>query len=1003
MILEELLLKLLVRDEREAEALGPVRLARCTFCGKASTLRTERVRRRLRILGLWNVPIGDRVKVDGCSACRRAVLSLTPRRWERLCDAAHAAARAEPGAPRTSPEGWLDEHRVRLVFGDDTGAADLAYRLANDPRASARVHAELSLAQRWQGHAASSAESEARALELDRTGAATWALELERALERDDDERTARLLAARDARLEDLRQGTLRALLETLARHGRWRELHALLSTLLQRFPHLAFHADVRRAARQLRGKVDGARAIVLPRLPGEHKVRDRTVAAVATVLVVFAGLELWARLHRPVWVVNTHAGPLGYAFDGRARETFANRGVRRLAFALGAHAVDVDGPRATRLWFRLEAPRGLALLDRRAVVLDLAGDALLRVEPRSHDAEARPGPLLYGQDVYAFDGLERAFGEELGMAEFDVVLGERTGRLALVATPPMRLAMLDASAGRVGAALDLLEDRLQRVPLDRSLLLPFAWTAAQAGQASRARRLLEPLLGAEPWIVEAHDAARYVATEDELAPRLRAAYERWPENAPSTSTAFVLRAHLAERRDDALEWVARARAADPKNLRALRHAADLLAGVDWRAALACAQEGLALDAHDAFLLDLRSGARLALGEAAELERELRAELAAHPRHQERQGRLAELLVATGRSTELDLYIGEQERVKGFGEQGAQRLRVLAMEAGGRLEELAASEFDLRDEERTRWQMLALCELGRGAEFERRVGRERRIVDRWYDALVVALCFDLVRDDLRTRLWRERALGRLAPHSSQAAVARLLSSGAVLSPRSITELALGAHETSVLLTVAAARATGAERAELLAAAAQLPSVARPRAALDPATFDGRLTAPRASAGFAIDRQTSFGRARAACARTVGIGASGPGRGSRVRRFAGILCACTRPRAPRRPPSPASPSPSSSRAPASPLSARAGASARGRTSSAPCAAGRCVSSARSRATKRGSARSSCSTRSCSTSSAPCRPRRSRSCAACRSGSRRRTPSRRACATTRRRSG
>jgi hypothetical protein len=208
----------------------------------------------------------------------------------------------------------------------------------------------------------------------------------------------------------------------------------------------------------------------------------------------------------------------------------------------------------------------------------------------------------------------------------------------------------------------------------------------------------------------------------------------------------------------------------------------------------------------------MRNGAMLALDRADELEHELRAELATHPRHEERQGRLAELLVARGRSTELDLYVREMER----GQTGAEsvrrseRLRALALEAGGRVEELSRSRFTPGDVQLTRWQILALAELGQSKEIERRLQKETRIVDMWYDAAVIAVALDLAGDAKSATKWRELALERLMPWGPEAKVAAIVRGEHAATAAEIEALALGSHETSVLLIAAAHAARGRE-------------------------------------------------------------------------------------------------------------------------------------------------------------------------------------------------
>lgn len=824
-VLEQAIFEALVRYEKRIEGECGVRNALCSRCGADATLRTARVRRRLRLLLAFVVPLGARVHVDQCSECGKSAFTVAVRTWERLRTATFSAAREELARSNPGPERWLDEHRARAVFGDEAGASDLAHQLAGHPHATARLYAEIALTQHWQGHHRSSEDSAAQAqvrAALDEDP--LWGLRLELALEEGDlDEALA--CVARHGTLGDLRQGSLRRLLRLLVERGRARELSKLLGPLLRTFPHLAYGADVRRAVRYANRAVDGARPIALARLPGEHRTRNLAAAAAVLLVTLFMAAELHARFDRTVWLVSTRADEFEVAIDGVPAAPFRQRGTRRVGLPYGRHEVAISGARSARFELAL-APRGpLALLDERIYVVDVAGDAILRVTPQhaEHGATSAPARIVYGLDVYAFESIAVAFGARQGA---NLLAAAAAGsRLELETRSALALAMEDASAGRSRSALTLLEDRIARDPEREDLDLAFAWTAADCGAREEALATLAPKLARVPLALRAHDAVRYVLAEPD-AELLRADYESrhasaalaGAEGARERSSAALLRAHLCEKRAEALHWLELAREADPQDVRVLRHSADLVAGVDWRAALGFALQGLALEPHDAFLLDLRSGARLALGEAQELERELRAELELQPRDQERQGRLAELLVVTNRSTELDVFVSDAER-HGGGPQRAQRLRVLALEAGGRLEELAASAFDPRDEERTRWQVLALCELGRAREFGERLGRERRVVDRWYDALAIDLCFRLVDEEARARPWRERALQRLARHSAQARVAAILLASAPATPDAIVALALGAHETSVVLLAEAQRAHGPARAALLEAAA----------------------------------------------------------------------------------------------------------------------------------------------------------------------------------------
>lgn len=748
------------------------------------------------------------------------------RTWERLKAATFKAAREELARPDAHPERWLDEHRARAVFGDGVGASDLVHWLEAHPDATSRLHAELALTQYWQGHFISSEALAQAATERSSPNEnPLCGLRLHQALDVGDLDDALEQLAAHRS-LGDLRQGSLHRLLRLLVERNRPREISRLLARVLAVFPHLAYAAEVRRAARYANKALDGARPIVLPPLPGEHRTRNLAVAAAGLLVAVFLAAEIYARLHRPVWLVATRAERLEVAIDGVSIEPIRKRGARRVDLAYGAHSIVISGARQRGFDVALEPRGALALLDDRAHVIDLSGDAILSVShaPGSRAGGSAAAQALYGRNVYEFDEVACAFGQALR----EPLLSRRTDScvVELDSRGDLTLALEHVAAGRSAAGLALLEDRIARDPKRDDLDLAYAWTAADCGKQAQALVVLAPKLALTPLAVRAHDAARYVLTEDEAA-RLRADYEArfastsltGAEGAYERSMAALLRAHLCAERAEALRWLALAREADPRNVRALQHSVDLLAGLDWRSTLAFALAGLALDPHDVFLLGLRSGARMALGEADELERELRAELEVHPRHQERQGRLAELLVVTQRSTELDLFISDAERRRG-GANHARRLRALALEAGGRLEELAASDFDPRDEERTRWQVLALAELGRGREFDARLGRERRVVDRWYDALAIDLCFRLVEDEPRERRWRAHAMKRLARHSAHARAIELLSAPTPASAPEIEALALGSHETSMLLLAEAQRAHGEQRAALLESVAR---------------------------------------------------------------------------------------------------------------------------------------------------------------------------------------
>src|SRR6185437_8918149 len=171
-------------------------------------------------------------------------------------------------------------------------------------------------------------------------------------------------------------------------------------------------------------------------------------------------------------------------------------------------------------------------------------------------------------------------------------------------------------------------------------------------GQAKRCSDFLATRLDDRPVRVEWHRAWQGLRQDEgdddqELIKR----YDAWLAAAPDDSTLLYLRGRCDPDTEAALGYYERSRQADAANAYPRLAEAVVWAGRgELRRALDAAGEAVRLKPKDVSMKRVFDQLRFALGEYADLERDLRASLAAAPFAAEEQEQLLAVLVAAGKT-----------------------------------------------------------------------------------------------------------------------------------------------------------------------------------------------------------------------------------------------------------------------------------------------------------------------------------------------------------------
>jgi tetratricopeptide (TPR) repeat protein len=573
---------------------------------------------------------------------------------------------------------------------------------------------------------------------------------------------------------------------------------------------------------------------------------RNRFIlAGIAMAMFVAAtlGFNEFSRRHRTLYVVNGFAVPVAVSLDG-ATPFSAGPGLTTSSVSEGHHRASLSGATRQEFDFDISPDSAGRWLSLPAWVINAGGAAVL-VEERATYGKAPKQPqvafyfgepfLALGQVTHPFKPLPQSVklkdGEERTL----------TG-LSIYQEDPAALFYYLEKLKQPEEATRLAEWRLGLDPDDDNMLDVYARSAANGADADRIEKFLAAGLSNAPVHIAWHRAYQTLRRDPKRDAELAEWYDARLKSEPGNSALLYLRGLLSANHAEAARYFERSRLADPGNgypCHAL--ALDRMSAGDWAGARTLLATAVKLRPRDVAISAALVATRMALGEFASLEPELRAASLRDPASFLATDQLIGVLVAEGKVDEASRAIATFETA--VGQQGvasagemAGSLRREALYMTGKFEEMEKTAAKSRDPAALNDLFDALVEQGRLEEAVKvHPLKEAGMADP-YHFLAVSVAWRLKGDSATAGKWLERALALFdAGDADWRRAAALLRQTTAPSDAELSEVAQAPVPKSILLA-ALAQLHPDRRAELAAAARRLnTALTYPRHLIDVAT------------------------------------------------------------------------------------------------------------------------------------------------------------------------
>ena len=374
-------------------------------------------------------------------------------------------------------------------------------------------------------------------------------------------------------------------------------------------------------------------------------------------------------------------------------------------------------------------------------------------------------------------------------------------------------------------AAWPFAEARLQGNPADSALLTAYEYAAVTSGQLDRAREFFQTGLARRPVSVEWHRAYQDLGRNGPREAELIAEYDKLLNKEPHSAALLYLRGRIDGDPVKGLEFFHKSCAADAKcpwPWMALAY--DAACRGDWKQARELADKAFNLHLENQSLHDVRFAARLATGDAAAMEVELRRIVESTPPedHVSQLIELCEVLAVEGKTDETQRVLADLEKQVSPMPQSTEIVFACQQyvwymldtrfmwDPGKSPPSIATSHFRLH----------ALLAQGRPQEAVKDPALQQSLEEPW-NALAVSVAFGLASNQAEGAAWREKActaLDKLDADSRHAAA--FLRAEKPLKNSQFDDLVLE-PSFKALLAVAMAQRFPEQKAEFVAIARRL--------------------------------------------------------------------------------------------------------------------------------------------------------------------------------------
>ncbi len=371
--------------------------------------------------------------------------------------------------------------------------------------------------------------------------------------------------------------------------------------------------------------------ATLLPHVPLYH---SRAVWITAAIVLLVAGaffVNYYIATHRTLHIVNGFSVPVEVALDDAPPVSVGAGTIIPRPLAEGTHHAVVTAGGKTIADDTFEVGTGLwqRFVNSPLFLLNAGGGAVIVWEEAVYAAQPideGASRLEIGAPLIAFDHVDYPFRQ---MPPTLQVKGEQTvhkTRVDRIDLQPEQIFAVPDFMLDLDAKFDFVEHHLRVMPEAKETVQGYVENALLTQQAERTWQFLQAGLDATPVRIEWHRMAQHLAGSDPARRNaLRKRYDQWLAANPKDSAVLYLAGRIEPSKHKSLDYFERAIAADPANPYPWYAKAYALRGDgDFAAAKAANERACALDPADEGFQGSLVDIRLALGELAPLETELR-------------------------------------------------------------------------------------------------------------------------------------------------------------------------------------------------------------------------------------------------------------------------------------------------------------------------------------------------------------------------------------------
>jgi tetratricopeptide (TPR) repeat protein len=354
----------------------------------------------------------------------------------------------------------------------------------------------------------------------------------------------------------------------------------------------------------------------------------------VAAIAVIMALSNAHIRSHRKVFFINGLAENENMVIDGEAKLTLRPNRWQEQTLAEGAHTVVVTSPIKKTVHFEVKAKSYFSRwFDSPVWVVNPDASACLHYQEATYSNTPQPprDQFFFGRESYFFPKVSHPFASLPASVTVRRKSEERTLQHVEAVKRPIEAFYHLREKKGTSEALQLAETRLRVVPGDEELLHAYLEELQTEKDAERGRKLLEPGLAIRPVQTEWHRSFQDLS-RGEHRKELIARYDSFLEKEPTNSALLYLRGRIENDSAKSVEFYNKALAIDPQNAfayYALAH--KFWAGGDWVQAKPLLGRASELRPQDASFRKMYNVARMASGDLASLEKDLRHQLANNP------------------------------------------------------------------------------------------------------------------------------------------------------------------------------------------------------------------------------------------------------------------------------------------------------------------------------------------------------------------------------------